>query len=318
MQEVFSEYTTDKRGIPVSVCKKHYHDLFRHLSDRQSCWTKEEKARLNKHFKDAHTLRKSSMTLCTPLTKNIQKHQESPEHPIANIVLNTAKRASSSARAKKTDEKDVLERLRTPPKKKRRGSSMSCRRSDRLKKEHLVQAGIDSGLSGRQLEKHADSLRGQGARGEHAVQVPSGSATRKERSELGKVFLPDFETLETKLCPDNGSAQMCKDVVEFFQKVVYMRGYSNEEVAVIKSNLDGGRGSQKLMAQIIFSDDPILRNDVTEDERNAYDDRHGGYKNTGVKKTLVIGLMSGATESFEVTKFFFDNLIDIKASSVRR
>ena len=80
----------------------------------------------------------------------------------------------------------------------------------------------------------------------------------------------------------------------------------------MKFGLDGGRGSQKLMTHMIFSDDPILRNDATEEQRKAYANQHGGYKDTSVMRTLIIGCMSGPGETHECTKFFFDELVDKK------
>ena len=246
VKQIFSEYETNKRGIPVAVCIKHYHHLFKHLQSPQKCWTPEEKTRINNLFKDARQLRRSSLAHCTPLTKNIKRQIEKPEHPLSNLV-----RSRSSGVRNKRDKKDN-EALRTPKRKKPRGKSANIRRSPGLNQEQLLQAGIDSGMSGRQLERHADSLRGQNGRGNHSVKVPSGSTLRKARTILRSVFLTDFGSVETKLCPDNGAAQMCTDVVKFFKKVVYMRGFTSEDVRVIKFNLDGGRGSQKLMAQIIF------------------------------------------------------------------
>ena len=76
---------------------------------------------------------------------------------------------------------------------------------------------------------------------------------------------------------------MCKNVVVFLYKTVYVRGRDPKKVAVLKFNLDGGRGSQKLMAQYIFDDDPVLRADSTEEDRESYSKKNGGFKDTGIR-----------------------------------
>ena len=63
---------------------------------------------------------------------------------------------------------------------------------------------------------------------------------------------------------------MCKNVADFLYKTVYVRGHHPRDVAVLKFNLDGGRGSQKLMVQYIFVDDPVLRDHSIEEERIVY------------------------------------------------
>ena len=45
---------------------------------------------------------------------------------------------------------------------------------------------------------------------------------------------------------------MCTDVTDFLLKVTHIRGKRPVDVAVIKFNLDGGRGSQKLMSHMTF------------------------------------------------------------------
>ena len=94
---------------------------------------------------------------------------------------------------------------------------------------------------------------------------------------------------------------------------MFARGRSPNEAAVLKFNLDGGRGSQKLMTHYIFADDLILRNDSTKDKRDAYVEKYGGLKDTGVAHTLILGLMKGGKETFDVTQFFFDKLIVVDA-----
>ena len=249
-------------------------------------------------------VRKSRPSGSDPLSKLRKDRADNPPYPIGNIWSH-----KSSSKGKNGSEEE-LGRLKTPTKKKPRGSSSKLRRSPRLKDTHLLQAGLDSSLSGRKMEKHTEALRAQNKRGEHRVKVPSGSKVRKTHSEINKTFWPDFETKTTKLCPDNGASVMCTDVTDFLLKVVHIRGKRPVDVAVVKFNLDGGRGSQKLMSHIIFFGDPILRNDATEEERTEYAQKHGRYKDTSVKRTLILGCMNGGGESHECTKFFYDKLVD--------
>ena len=183
----------------MALCTKHYHALHRQVSNRRKNWTPDQVLQtpdqvlqLNKLFEGAIEFRKASLTQLTPLLKIRKQHAENPEHPTKNLPDSTSSSSNDCG-----DEKEEHATLQTPPKKKRRGSSTKLRRSPRLKKAQLLQAGIDSGMSGRQLERHADSLRGQQSRGDNSLNVPSGSAIRKDRSKLGKVFLQDFEYVET-------------------------------------------------------------------------------------------------------------------------
>ena len=73
--------------------------------------------------------------------------------------------------------------------------------------------------------------------------------------------------------------------MDFLYQTIYSRGRHPKEVAVLKFNLDGGRGSQKLMAQYVFDDDPVLADDSTEEDRKAYAAKYGGYKDTPVLRT---------------------------------
>ena len=158
-----------------------------------------------------------------------------------------------------------MKKLRTPQKKYPRGKSKKSKGTPDLKTKHVVKAAIDSSLSGNQLTKHTDSLRSQRSRGDHAVKVPAGHTARKERSELNKVFVRCFKSITTSFSPDNGAVRMCTDVVDFLYQTIYARGRHPKEIAVLKFNLDGGRGSQKLMNHYLFDDDPILKHDSTEE-----------------------------------------------------
>ena len=69
---------------------------------------------------------------------------------------------------------------------------------------------------------------------------------------------------------------------------------------MIQFNLDGGRGSQKLMAHYVFDDDPVLSDDSTEEDRKAYAAKYGGYKDTGIAHTLILGWIKGGKEDYDV------------------
>lgn len=308
LRDIFPDYSTDKRGVPEAICPKHYSEVLLHKSRPR--FSANEIQTLNSRFKTAPKIRQSTSNSSTPLYKLCQKRLENPQYPEANLPEEDEESESESESDTKEDEKFLM--LKTPPKKKRRGNSQKLRRSPRLKEAHLLQAGIESKMSGRRIQKHTDALRMQRERGEHSVKLPSGHTVRKRRSELNKAFRNEFESIDTKLCPDTGAAVMCVDVEDFLLQVIYCIGVTRQQVKVVKFNLDGGRGSQKLMTQMIYSGDPILRNNATEEQRKAYADARGGYKDTSVMRTLILGKMSGCSESHECTKFFFDKLVDKK------
>ena len=190
------------------------------------------------------------------------------------------------------------------------GNLKKTKRTPELKQKHMVKAGATSNLTGRKLSKFTESLRTQRDEGGHSVPVTAGESARKDRSNLNKVFQDDFINIPTHLCPDNGAAQVCKDTVEFIRKVVFIRGKNPDDIVLAKINLDGGGGSQKLMMQLMFSEDPIFDPNSTEKDRDVYAKTNGGFKDNGVRHTLILGLIKGGKESHEVTKFLYNRLVD--------
>ena len=168
MKDVFPSYDTDKRGIPVALCIKHWSALTFHRVDRPR-WDRSELDALDNLFGEARKFRAAASPMLDPLSKHCQKHRKNPQYPVSNILQANSKIASE------------FERLKTPPKKRPRGSSSKLRRSPRLRESHLLHAGLESALSGRKMEKHTDALRAQRKRGEHHVNVPSGSSMRNSR-----------------------------------------------------------------------------------------------------------------------------------------
>ena len=309
VQDIFPHYALNKKGVPVVLCYKHYMCVRRH-NDKTSRFNAEFIDAQDKKFKNAKPNRKANKS--TPLSKAHTATLTNPVYPLANILHNLPDASSSSSDDEnKTVQESPLKMLRTPERKPR-GKSKRTKRTPELTTKHVVKAAIASNLSGSQLSKHTEALRSQKGQGHHNVNLPSGETARKERSELNKVFWEDFKSVPTRLCPDNGAAQVCTNVEEFLYKTVYARSHHPNDVALLKFNLDGGRGSQKLVTQYLFDDDPTLSADATEEAREAYMKQNGGLKDTGVMHTLILGLMKGGKETFEVTRFFFDGLISRK------
>ena len=150
--------------------------------------------------------------------------------------------------------------------------------------------------SGRQIAKGTAELRERKDCKKHSVPVPAGATVRKAQSTLNQVFAPDFESQLCEDSPGDAAAMMCKDVPDFFLKVTYIRGRKATDVAAVSVNLDGGRGSQKLSAQLLYNDGPILPADPTEEAREAYAEENGGMSDISVRRTLILGLISGAKE----------------------
>ena len=312
MKNIFAEYSTDKQGVPVALCYKHYTTVKIHGKKPQSSrFTDDFISSLNAKFKKAPLLRKANKT--TPLSKQHIATLTNPSYPLANILDNLPEVSSSESKNEPPAEsKSPLKMIETPEKKKPRGKSKKTKSTPQLKTKHIVKAGIESSMSGSQIARHTEALRSQKKHGRHGVKVPAGATARKERTEINKVFWEDFESVPTDLCPDNGAAQMCKDVKELLYKTVMIRGYHPSNVAVMKFNLDGGRGSQKLMAHYIFDDDPILKEGSTEEDREVYGKEHGGLKDTGMRHTLILGLLKGGKESFAVTCFLYNKLVQLR------
>ena len=311
MKSIFSEYSSDKKGVPVALCLNHYMSVSMHGKKSRDQFSAEFITSRNATFKSAPLYRKASQS--TPLSEQRTASVTKPSYPIANILENLQGVSSSESENDASRESESpLKKLKTPQRKRPRGKSKKTKGTPELKTKHVVKAGIASNMSGSQLAKHAEALRSQKERGQHGVKVPAGATARKERSEINKVFWEDFDSIRTKYSPDNGAAQMCVDVKRFLYKTILVRDRHPNDVAVMKFNLDGGRGSQKLMIQCIFDDDPILSEDATEEEREAYSKKHGGLKDTGIRHTLILGLVKGGKESFEITRLLFDNLVQLR------
>ena len=307
MKDIFAEYSSDKQGVPVVLCFNHYTSVKLRGKQSREHFSAEFITTRNAIFKNAPLYRKASRS--TPLSAQRTAAVTRPSYPIANILENLQDASSEYA---PPESESTLKMLKTPEKKRPRGKSKKTKGTPVLKTKHVVKAGIASSMSGSQLAKHTEVLRSQKESGQHGVKVPAGAAARKERSEISKAFWEDFDSIPTKLCADNGAAQMCVDVKRFLYKTIMVRHRHPNDVAVMKFNLDGGRGSQKLMIQCIFDDDPILREDATEEEREAYSQKNGGLKDTGIRHTFVLGLIKGGKESFEITRFLFDNLVQLR------
>ena len=111
LQGIFTEYTTEKRGVQEAICYKHYQDVFRHKNTPS--WSDEEIHTLNKRFKDAPKLRKAASSGSTPLSRSCRERLESPVYPQSNIPK---KRQISDDVSSAVEEK--LDRLKTPPEEK--------------------------------------------------------------------------------------------------------------------------------------------------------------------------------------------------------
>ncbi|XP_041361215.1 uncharacterized protein LOC121377334 [Gigantopelta aegis] len=210
---------------------------------------------------------------------------------------------SPSCIIKKKDAPSNINKLISPHRRKRTVIKTKSSASINLDDAFAMSSAMRS--TGRSLARGLESL---GLRG---LSVPSGANYRKHKSKLNQIFASNFESVDCNLSPDDGAAIMCKHVAGFLEKSTAIKGKQKKDVALIKFNVDGGRGSLKLCAQVIYADDPVLRKNATETERAAYAKENGGVFDTSVRRVFILGLISGAKETFESTKFLCDSLIDL-------
>ncbi len=113
-----------------------------------------------------------------------------------------------------------------------------------------------------------------------------------------------FETVDADgaLSPVDGALYTCSDLVAFIQCVIYLRGKAISDVALFRLSADSGQGDLKISCQLIFSDDSVFTA-TSRAQRGS-----GDILDASVKRTFVLSLMSGASETYASLSLMFGSL----------
>jgi hypothetical protein len=103
-----------------------------------------------------------------------------------------------------------------------------------------------------------------------------------------------------KIAEINGhEGVFCSDVAQLIERVSAERGHAQPPV-LFKLGLDSGRGTLKASASFLFSGDPLLETGgpPSKKKRTFEDDILGHFKDSGVKKLLLLGISTNTSEDY--------------------
>ena len=123
----------------------------------------------------------------------------------------------------------------------------------------------DADVSARAMGRTADGLRDRADAGLTGVSSVSSSVLRKNESYLNKAWLPDYESFAFPISR-GGYGYRLKDVKKSFQHFVYTRGKELGDELCCNVIMDEGDESLKEILIVRLKDDPLLQDDVKEDD----------------------------------------------------
>ncbi len=166
---------------------------------------------------------------------------------------------------------------------------------------HVVTLGHAMGTSTRKAVAGARHLDAIGV-----VRAPSSSLIRRDSTRRNKLFSNFFQTTEigALLSPNDGALHSCHRLVALVRCLIWVRNKTPADVALFRFSADQGQGDLKVSFQIVFSDDALF-SASTRDERRAGDQE---FLDTSVKRTFIIALINGASETYETLSAMFDSL----------
>lgn len=123
---------------------------------------------------------------------------------------------------------------------------------------------------------------------------------------LNHVFADDFESIDCTFSEADEGAVVVKDIERFAKKMVWLRKRPCRHVAMVRLGADSGGDSLKLMMNILFNDDPVLRARASTEDRTAYAEHNEGLHDIGVKRTYILVLVPRAKETFARVRWLWD------------
>lgn len=294
LEKFIPEYDKSNKWFPTSVCESCH----RYFSPSYS--NKSDKIKIASELLDFTQNRRSPalMTLC--------------ETSGVCLICNNSNAAPVCKPKEMQTSEHEFKSLPPPTRAKRHfytSTQSPSKDSGNLVCDDYLAMGRSQNASGRQVAAAVGAMRNRESDGLTTVSSPNPHTFRKLHSELNNTFAAEFHTIE---CPElegkiDGSAIKCKDLRDFLLKVIWIRGRAVSDVAYIKVNADDGRGSLKLMIQILFTDDPLLT-ELPEETRREYADENNGYLDSGVNGVYIVVLIPGCDETFASVRFMFNSL----------
>lgn len=224
---------------------------------------------------------------CTKREKifNIIEHAQSIESQVASRCIQKIRGDEASLQLKQCYGKPLKISLNPTPANSSLGKS--------LNDTHLQEIKLELGLSQNGVKRLITRLRQ--AAGRNIVQLGS-----LERLTSNSHAVDDFFVVESisgialnKSCVGPTSFVYCHRLNEFLAYVLDKREFDYEKV-MIKIGFDSGGNSLKISLQI---------------QEEFPDTQHESqYKNSGVKKSFIIGLIENAAETYENFKIMFELL----------
>lgn len=163
-----------------------------------------------------------------------------------------------------------------------------------------------TGGSIRSTARGADTQRKRKREGDTSIGSVSGSVHRRDSTRLNKCFSRLFHDTDCQYGKTDGGAVVCVNLMVLICVICWLRGELVSQLYRVKLNMDGGRGSLKLMLQLLFKDNEIFQGGGARARRRGGLADNGGMLDNGAKRTFIIGLIHGASETFASVRFLFD------------
>ena len=192
-----------------------------------------------------------------------------------------------------------------PPKRAKRTVVVITPPAARISSHDLLAWNGAEGGSIRATARGADSQRERHTDGDSKVDSASGAVLRRDSTFFHRVFSRMFRDVDTTF-GSTGGAVICDSLLIFILTICFLTGNPLAMLLRVKLNVDGGRGSVKLMLQLLWSDDPIFGGgDARVRRRGALRD-HAGMSDNGGRRTFIVGLIPGGHETFASVRFLLD------------
>ena len=193
-----------------------------------------------------------------------------------------------------------------PPTRRKRTVVFVQGPSPKLSSNDLMAMNSGTTSSARATGLGADILRERKSVGDTAVDSVGGAVFRRDDSISNSVFGSFFSDVDCPFGSTDGGAVVCNDLLWFVSAICWLRGHQVYDIRLFKVNCDGGRGSLKLMMQLLYKDDPIFTGADAASRRRGALRNYGGLLDSGVRRTYILGLIEGAKEHFASVRFLLD------------
>ena len=156
--------------------------------------------------------------------------------------------------------------------------------------------------SGRQTAVAARIIRKRNLAGDTPMTSQSPAQARLVVSTMDAVFVDDFHSIECIFSESDSAMHVVIDLLTFVKKLCLLRRKQLRDIAFIKVNADDGRGSLKLMLQLIFEGDPVL---AEFSEQLRAERLRNAHLDTGVLSTFIVALIEKCSESHASIRLLF-------------